>query len=93
MPRPRGRRHIQFFPEIVYFKPRGVPLRTLQTVTLTYEELEVLRLKNVQNLSQHECAEKMKTSQSTIQRLLTSGMQKVSQALTQGMAIQINREQ
>ncbi len=91
MPRPRGKRHILFSAEVTYFKPQGIPLRQLETVEISAEELEVLRLKHITKYSQEECAQKMKTSQSTIQRLLSSGMQKVSEALTSGKAIRIEK--
>ncbi|MCK4386886.1 MAG: DUF134 domain-containing protein [Candidatus Pacebacteria bacterium] len=89
MPRPRLRRRIKINPNIIYFKPQGIPLRFLDAVELTVEELETLRLKNVENLDQIECAKKMKTSQSTFQRILSSAHQKISLALLQGKAIKI----
>ena len=63
MPRPRLCRRITFKPDVIYFKPQGVPMRFLEVVHLTLEEVEALRLKNVENLEQIECAKKMKTSQ------------------------------
>jgi uncharacterized protein len=89
MPRPRLNRRICFDPQVTYFKPRGVPLRLLDEVVLTIEELEALRLKNIENLDQIICAEKMKTSQSTFQRILSSAYQKISEALVNGKAIKI----
>lgn len=89
MPRPRLSRRIQFNPDIIYFKPRGVPMKMLDEVELTTEEVEVLRLKNVENLNQIECAKKMNTSQSTLQRILTSAYNKISDAIINGKAIKI----
>jgi predicted DNA-binding protein (UPF0251 family) len=89
MTRPRLCRKIKFNPDITYFKPQGVPLRSLEVVGLTLEEIEALRLKNIQGLEQTEAAEKMSTSQSTFQRILTSAYQKISDALINGKAISI----
>jgi len=89
MPRPRCLRRIRFRPDVTYYKPQGVPMRHLQVIELTHEELEALRLKNVEGLTQVECAEKMETSQSTLQRILTSAERKVSTALIRGAAIRI----
>ena len=89
MTRPRLCRKISFNPNVTYFKPRGIPLRDLEVIKLTLEEAETLRLKNIENLEQTECAKKMKTSQSTFQRILTSAYKKISQALIQGKAIRI----
>jgi predicted DNA-binding protein (UPF0251 family) len=87
--RPRRNRYIAFQPNITYFKPQGIPLRNLEEIILTKEEIESLRLKNIHNLDQIACAEKMKTSQSTFQRILSSAYQKLSKALIEGMAIRI----
>jgi len=64
-------------------------MRSLGVVELTTEEVEALRLKNMRNLSQIECAKKMKTSQSTFQRILSSAYQKTTEALIEGKAIKI----
>ena len=93
MPRPRSCRHIDFDPTVTYFKPQGVPMRFLDIVELSLEEVEALRLKNVEGLDQTQCAKKMHTSQSTFQRILTSAYNKISYALIEGKAIKIiNKE-
>ena len=89
MPRPRLCRRIRFNPDINYFKPQGVPMRFLEIIELTAEEVESLRLKNIKDLDQIECAKLMKTSQSTFQRILASAYKKIAQALTEGKAIKI----
>jgi predicted DNA-binding protein (UPF0251 family) len=58
-------------------------------IELTAEEVEALRLKNINGLDQIACAKIMKTSQSTFQRILSSAHKKVSQALIEGKAIRI----
>ena len=87
--RPKLYRRIAFNPDVVYFKPQGVPLKFLSSVDLSVEEVEALRLKNIENLNQKECAEKMNTSQSTFQRILTSAYKKISIAIIKGKAIKI----
>ena len=89
MVRPRRCRRIRFKPEVTYFKPQGVPMRHLEVIELTREELEAMRLTNVENLDQTGAAKKMNTSQSTLQRILTSAHKKTSEALIQGKAIRI----
>ena len=89
MPRPRLRRRIGFNPNIVYFKPQGIPMNNLSVVELSREEIEALRLKNIEGFDQNDCAKKMKTSQSTFQRILASAYKKTSEALIQGKAIKI----
>ena len=58
-------------------------------VELTGEEVEALRLKNIKDLDQVECARLMNTSQSTFQRILSSAYKKITQALIKGKAIMI----
>ena len=87
--RPRLKRKIRFNPNVNYFKPQGVPMAILEMVELEKEELEAIRLKNIKNLDQRECAKKMKTSPATLQRILSSAYQKIAIALTEGKAIKI----
>ena len=89
MPRPRLCRRIMFNPDVTYFKPQGVPMRFLEVIELTAEEVEALRLKNIKDLDQIECAKLMKTSQSTFQRILSSANKKVARVLIEGKAIKI----
>lgn len=89
--RPRRRRRIRFNHKVNYYKPQGIPLRNLEVEEISVEELEALRLKNIKDLDQNRCAEKMNISQSTFQRLLSTAYKKVSQALIEGRAIKIIR--
>jgi len=89
MVRPIKPRRVFFNPNVVYFKPRAVPLSMLEEVDLGTDELEALRLCDLKNLEQTEAAKKMKISQSTLQRILTSARKKVADALIEGKAIKI----
>jgi predicted DNA-binding protein (UPF0251 family) len=89
MVRPRKIRRIGFNPEATYFKPRGIPLQQLDEVELGHDEMEAIRLKNLKKLDQNECAKKMKISQSTLQRILSSAYKKITEALIDGKAIRI----
>lgn len=81
-----------FDPKITYFKPQGVPMRFLEIVKLTTEEMEAYRLRHINDLEQKEAAEKMRTSQSTYQRILYSAYKKIADALINGKAIKIINE-
>ncbi len=89
MPRPRLCRKIEFEPSVTYFKPQGVPMRYLEIVELTAEEMEAYRLRHINDLDQKEAAKKMNTSQSTYQRILYSAYKKIADALINGKAIKI----
>lgn len=89
MPRPRLRRRTRFNPGVTYFKPQGIPLRQLDEVELSIEEMEAFRLKNIKDLDQAGCAQAMNTSVSTLQRILGSACKKIADALIHGKAIKI----
>jgi len=89
MPRPMKCRRVGSVPTVNYFKPAGVPLRMLDEVCLTVEEVEAVRLKDLEGLEQEQCAEKMNISRPTFQRILRSGRKKIADALLNGKAIKI----
>ena len=92
MVRPLKPRRVLFDPDVVYFKPRAVPLSILEEVDLSMDELEALRLCDLKDLEQKETAKKMKISQSTLQRILTSARKKIADALIKGKAIKIKKK-
>lgn len=91
MPRPQNClcRGIRFEPNVVYFKPQGVPTRNLEVVDLSMEEIESFRLRHIGDLEQEDAGEKMGTSQSTYQRILYSAYKKIADALINGKALRI----
>lgn len=89
MPRPHKPRRVDAMPRVTYFKPSGIPMAMLEEVLLTVDELEALRLKDVEGLEQNDCAERMGIAQSTLQRILVSARKKISSALVEGKALRI----
>jgi predicted DNA-binding protein (UPF0251 family) len=89
MTRPKLCRRLFFKPKAHYFKPQGVPMRHLEEIFLTREEMEAIKLKDFDGLAQTEAAKKMKTSQSTFQRILSSARAKIAQAVVEGKALKI----
>ncbi len=47
MPRPLRPRRINFSADITYFKPRGVPMRHLEEVALRVDEIQAIKLHDV----------------------------------------------
>jgi len=58
-------------------------------MTLLHEELEALRLADLEGQRQVDAAQYMGISRSTFQRLVTEARRKVAQALVGGMALQV----
>lgn len=89
MPRPKIPRCIRFKPGVYYFKPQGIPLRMLEEVVLFPDEIEALKLYEIDELEQDKAAKKMKISQPTFARILGSARKKIAQAIVKGKAIKI----
>ena len=89
MPRPISPREIEEPPEATWFKPTGIPMRDLEEVVLTFDEIEAIRLADAEGLYQEQVAEHMKVSRPTVGRILASARQKIAEALVQGKAIRI----
>jgi len=92
MTRPKKKRCLRFNPEVFYFKPRGIPLSTLEEEELFHDELEALKLHDVDGLDQIEAAKKMKVSQPTFGRILDKAYKKIAVAVVKGKAIKISRK-
>lgn len=88
--RPRAPRRVECSPEVLYFKPNGVPLTELETISLAVEELEALRLVDREGMLQEEAAFQMGISRRAFWEDLRSARKKVALALTTGKAIEIS---
>ncbi len=89
MPRPCNFRRVCRLPQCSYFKPRGVPLSTLQHINLTVDEIEAVRLADLEGLYHADAAEKMNVSRQTFGRILESAHKKIADALVNGKALSI----
>lgn len=89
MSRPVKCRRVCFLPGVTYFKPAGIPMRFLSEVCLSLEEAESIRLKDLENLDQNQCAAHMDISRPTYQRVLISARKKIADALLNGKAVRI----
>lgn len=89
MPRPRKRRRIWHEPKPAIFKPVGVPLGQLKSITMLHDELEALRLVDLEGRYQEDAARQMNVSRSTLQRIVNEARFKVAQALTEGAALYV----
>lgn len=82
-------RHVGCSPEAVYFKPRGIPVSLLEEVEVTVDELEAIRLADLEGLYQEDAAAKMNVSRQTFGRIVESARRKVAEALVSGKALKI----
>jgi predicted DNA-binding protein (UPF0251 family) len=80
-------RRVGFIPQVTSFTPQGVP--ACAEVKLTIEELEAIRLKDIEELELEECAIEMNVSRTTFSRILESARKNIADALLNGKAIVI----
>ena len=90
MSRPKKCRKIRSSPEVMCFKPVGVPLRDLERVIIEHDEYEAFKLAAYDRLLQEEGAEKMEISRPTFTRIYNCAVQKIARALIEGKIIDIN---
>jgi predicted DNA-binding protein (UPF0251 family) len=89
MPRPPKCRKVAFQPDVVYFKPAGIPVRELEEVSLTLDELEAVRLADLEGLYQEDASVSMNVSRQTFANILASARRKIAETLIQGKALRI----
>lgn len=89
MSRPPKWRKVEFIPNIQNFIPLDAQGGNIQENVLRIEEIEAIRLKDLEKLEQEECAVKMEVSRQTFQRILNSGREKIADSIINGKAIRI----
>jgi len=87
MGRPKKCRWVETEPGVTFFKPRGIPLRSLEQMVITVDELEAMRLADFLEMTQEEVARKMQVSRPTVTRMLARAHRIVADALVHGKAI------
>ncbi|MDF2152977.1 DUF134 domain-containing protein [Vibrio sp. CAU 1672] len=69
------------------FKPNGVPFTQLKSVNILPEELEALRLADMEGLSQQQSADQMGISRQTFGNIVKQARWKVASSLVEGHAL------
>lgn len=90
MARPEKKRKIRCSPASYYFKPRGISLSELDEIELAQDELEAIRLADLNGLFQEDAATKMLVSRATFGRIIIRAHQKIADAIINGKAIRIS---
>ncbi len=89
MPRRRRCRFIQNRPIVNLYKPCGIPQRDIKILTLSLEELEAIRLVDMEKMEQTEACKLMDVSRPTFSRVLSSARRIIAEALVGGYALSI----
>ena len=72
-----------------YFKPPGIPMRLLAEVELELDEIEAIRLADLEGLYQVDAAARMGVSRQTFGNIIARAHKKVASALLCGKALRI----
>ena len=90
MSRPRKYRCCRNYQADRIYKPQGIPLREMETVVLSLDEFEVLRLCDSEGLDQNAAGEQMGISRGTVQRILYRARRELVRAVLENKALLIN---
>ena len=88
MPRPKKHRLICSVPACTSFGPCGK--NALETITMTVDEYEVIRLIDMEELTQEQCAEQMGVARTTVQAIYSTARRKIAQCLVLGCHLYID---
>ena len=83
-PRPRKHRYCRWHAGERVYKPRGMAAFGLPVARLEADELEALRLCDLEGLTQDEAGERMGVSRGSVQRTVKEARRKLIAALTDG---------
>ncbi len=89
MSRPFKCRRVCGNPKTEYFKPRGIPISSLEEVSLTIDEFEAIRLADLEGLYQEDAAKKMNISRQTFGNIIESAHKKIADSVVNAKALKI----
>lgn len=89
MPRPKRCRRIGCFPDHWSFGPEGEEAGAAETVMMTLDEYETIRLIDKEGLTQAECAGRMQVSRTTVTAIYDSARKKLAEVITEGKQLRI----
>jgi uncharacterized protein len=89
MARPQCCRKIMSHPDVTCYHPRGVEPSSLETVTLTLDEYEAVRLADLEGFYHGDAAGMMNVSRQTFGRIIESARRKIADTLINGKALVI----
>ena len=87
--RKRISRNIEEDYSAVCFKPCGYEKSELEKVIIFEDEMEAIRLSDLESMYQQECARKMGVSRTTFARLIDVARKKIADALVNQKAIRV----
>lgn len=90
MGRCKNNRHILAYPPVSGFKPCGSCPAETETIILSLDEYEAVRLLDYRGLQQAEAAEEMRISRPTLTRIYSDARQKIATAIVEGRPLDLS---
>jgi len=87
MPRPMKWRKVCCLPESNKFGPLGASGEEKNFIKMTVDEYETIRLIDLENLTQEECAGQMNIARTTVQGIYNAARKKIAQSLVKGKVL------
>ncbi|MDD2592560.1 MAG: DUF134 domain-containing protein [Erysipelotrichaceae bacterium] len=89
MPRPRKWRMVCCLPINDLFGPLNNNDNSSESIVMSVDEYEVIRLMDLEGLTQNQCAQRMDVARATIQNSYKTARLKIAQAITLGKNLKI----
>ena len=89
MPRPMKMRKVCCLPSSNLFGPLNAQAEPESFVVMSVDEYETIRLIDLENFTQEECADQMHVARTTVQRIYSEARTKLAEALVHGRMLRI----
>jgi len=89
----RKRKHVRLGANYTQlcFKPCGIQTKELQRIIIYEDEIEAIKLADLQSLYQEEASKEMQISRPTFSRLIESARKKVADAIINSKVLEISK--
>ena len=87
MPRPLKWRKVCSLPESNRFGPLDIKVSEDNSVTMTVDEYETIRLIDLEGFNQEECAAQMNVARTTVQGIYINARKKLAESLINGKVL------
>lgn len=89
MARPRKWRKVCCLPDSDLFGPLNSSPKMSHCITMSVDEYETIRLIDLEELTQEECANHMNVARTTVQGIYTAARKKIAESLVSGKVLRI----